>query len=68
MLKLQGGERSADYEADQVISGVEALTVYRHLIDEKDRPSFLNKKLSSIHGKSGNMVFSRIQSLFPASA
>ncbi|WP_224925538.1 phytoene desaturase family protein [Bacillus pumilus] len=36
------------YEADQVIAGADALTVYRHLIDEKDRPSFLNQKLATI--------------------
>lgn len=36
------------YEADQVIAGADALTVYRHLIDEKDRPSFLNQKLANI--------------------
>lgn len=47
--RIQGVETAQQmYEADQVIAGADALTVYRHLIDEKDRPSFLNQKLSNI--------------------
>ncbi|WP_353854863.1 phytoene desaturase family protein [Bacillus sp. Bos-x628] len=47
--RIQGVETGQKmYEADQVIAGADALTVYRQLIAEKDRPSYLNQKLSKI--------------------
>ncbi|MEC1184442.1 phytoene desaturase family protein [Bacillus altitudinis] len=47
--RIQGVETDQQlYEADQVIAGADALTVYRQLIDEEDRPSFGNQKLANI--------------------
>ncbi|MFS0654478.1 phytoene desaturase family protein [Bacillus sp. 179-C3.3 HS] len=47
--RIQGVETNQHiYEADQVIAGADALTVYRELIDEKDRPSVSDQKLSHI--------------------
>ena len=61
--RIQGVEtaRQQMYEADQVIAGADALTVYRQLIDEEDRPSFGNQKLANIEPSlSGFVLFIRV--------
>ncbi|MDQ4121061.1 MAG: phytoene desaturase family protein [Acidobacteriota bacterium] len=52
-IKLKNGE---EIRADFVVSNADAIETYRDLIEEKDRPSFLNKRLEKIEPSCSGFV------------